>query len=105
MNGFSLFLAGDSMIVEPWSGVEAPAFLRLVEEIRSADAAITNLETVIHEFKGYPQANSGGIHMASPPLIASELVWAGFDMVSHANNHAFDYGSIGVLETLDHVRK
>jgi poly-gamma-glutamate capsule biosynthesis protein CapA/YwtB (metallophosphatase superfamily) len=102
---FSLFLAGDSIIVEPWSDVNDPSFLKLVDEIRSADAAITNLETVVHEFKGYPQADSGGIHMASPPRIASELAWAGFDMVANANNHAFDYGSIGVLETLDNVRK
>lgn len=102
---FSLFLAGDSLIVEPWSGVEDPEFIKLVDQIRSADAAITNLETVIHEFKGYPQAISGGTHMASPPRIAYELAWAGFDMVAHANNHTFDYGSIGVLETLDNVRK
>jgi len=32
-----------------------------------------------------------------------ELKWAGFDMVAHANNHAFDYGSSAILETLQHV--
>jgi poly-gamma-glutamate synthesis protein (capsule biosynthesis protein) len=41
--------------------------------------------------------------MASPPQIASELKWAGFDMLAHANNHAFDYGASGVLETIQHV--
>ena len=41
--------------------------------------------------------------MASPPLIAAELKWAGFDMLAHANNHAFDYGASGVLETIQHV--
>jgi poly-gamma-glutamate synthesis protein (capsule biosynthesis protein) len=41
--------------------------------------------------------------MASPPAIAAELKWAGVDMVAAANNHAFDYGSTGVLETLEHV--
>ena len=41
--------------------------------------------------------------MYSPPLIAAELKWAGFDMLAHANNHAFDYGSFGVLETIQHV--
>jgi poly-gamma-glutamate synthesis protein (capsule biosynthesis protein) len=43
--------------------------------------------------------------MASPPEIASELAWAGFDMVAHANNHTFDYGTTGVLENLEHVGK
>jgi poly-gamma-glutamate capsule biosynthesis protein CapA/YwtB (metallophosphatase superfamily) len=102
---FSLFLAGDTILVDPWSDVDDPAFTKLVGEIRSTDAAIANLETVIHEFKGFPQADSGGTYMASPPRIASEIAWAGFDMVAHANNHTFDYGSIGVLETLDNVRK
>lgn len=101
----SLFIAGDSLIVEPWSAVADPLFVQLVDEVRAADVAVTNLETVIHEFKGYPQADSGGIHMTSPPVVAAELAWAGFDVVAHANNHAFDYGSIGVLETLEHVRK
>jgi poly-gamma-glutamate capsule biosynthesis protein CapA/YwtB (metallophosphatase superfamily) len=101
----SLFLAGDAIITQPWSHVTDPDFVRLVAEIRAADVAITNLETVIHEFKGYAQAESGGIHMASPPLVASELKWAGIDMVADANNHAFDYGSIGVLENLENVSK
>jgi poly-gamma-glutamate synthesis protein (capsule biosynthesis protein) len=101
----SLFLAGDSIIVKPWSQVDDPAFLDLVAQIRGADVAIANLETVIHEFKGYAQLNAGGTYMASPPEIAAELAWAGFDMVAHANNHTFDYGTTGVLENLEHVGK
>lgn len=93
------------MITRSWSHVVDPAFLRLVSEIRAADVAIANLETVIHEFKGYAQHDSGGTHMASPPAIAAELKWAGFDMLAHANNHTFDYGSSAILETLLHVEQ
>ena len=100
----SLFLAGDTMLTQPWSELDDPDFLALIAEMRAADATILNLETVIHTFKGYPQADCGGTYMTSPPQIASELRWAGVNMVSHANNHAFDYGSIGVLETLEHSR-
>lgn len=103
--GLGLFLSGDSIITRPWSHVQNPSFLELVAEIRAADVSITNLETVIHEFKGYAQANSGGAYLASPPEVARELRWAGFDVVAHANNHAFDYGSTGVLETLEHVER
>jgi poly-gamma-glutamate synthesis protein (capsule biosynthesis protein) len=99
----SLFLAGDALITQPWSHVDDPDFLRVVAEMRAADIAIVNLETVIHEFKGHAQADSGGTYMASAPEIAGELKWAGVDMVSAANNHAFDYGSTGVLETIGHV--
>jgi poly-gamma-glutamate capsule biosynthesis protein CapA/YwtB (metallophosphatase superfamily) len=101
----SLLLAGDALITRPWSHVRDAAFLKLIEEIRASDVAIVNLETVIHEFKGYAQADSGGSYMASPPEIATELKWAGFDMLVHANNHAFDYGTSGVLETNEHVEK
>ena len=100
---FTLFLAGDALITQPWSHVEDPGFLRLVAEMRAADVSIINLETVIHDFKGYAQADSGGTYMTSPPPIAGELKWAGVDMMSSANNHAFDYGSTGILETVEHV--
>jgi poly-gamma-glutamate synthesis protein (capsule biosynthesis protein) len=99
----ALFLAGDAMITEPWSHVRDPAFERLVGEMRAADATLVNLEAVIHAFKGYAQADCGGTYLSAPPAIAGELKWAGVDMVAHANNHAFDYGSTGVLETLAHV--
>jgi len=75
----------------------------LVAEMRAADASIVNLETVIHEFNGHAQADSGGIYTASPPAIAGELKWAGVDMVAHANNHAFDYGEGGLLATTKHL--
>ncbi|MGH6894188.1 MAG: CapA family protein, partial [Dongiaceae bacterium] len=99
----SLFLAGDAMITRPWSRVADQAFLDLVARMRAADVAIVNLETVIHEFQDYAQAQSGGAWMASPPAIAAELKWAGIDMLAHANNHAFDYGAGGILETLRHA--
>jgi poly-gamma-glutamate capsule biosynthesis protein CapA/YwtB (metallophosphatase superfamily) len=101
---FSIVLAGDAILARPWSHLDDADFLNLIEKIRGADVAITNLETVIHEFKGYAQADSGGLHMASHPSIAAELKWAGFDMVAHANNHAFDYGTSGVLETGYHCK-
>jgi poly-gamma-glutamate capsule biosynthesis protein CapA/YwtB (metallophosphatase superfamily) len=101
----ALFLAGDLLIARPWSEDGDPAFLGLVRQIRAADVAIGNLETVIHERRGYAQADSGGTYAAAPPQVARDLAWAGFTMVAHANNHAFDFGSIGVLETLDHVRQ
>jgi poly-gamma-glutamate synthesis protein (capsule biosynthesis protein) len=90
-------------MTRPWSHVGDECFLELVETIRNADVSLTNLETVIHEFNGYAQAHCGGTYMASPPQIASELRWAGLDMIAHANNHSFDYGSTGVLETISHA--
>jgi poly-gamma-glutamate synthesis protein (capsule biosynthesis protein) len=101
----SLFVAGDAIITQPWSHITDPQFLRMIDEIRAADVAIGNLETLIHEYRGYAQAESGGTWLASPPEIADELVWAGFDVMAHANNHTFDYGSIGVLETHENASR
>ena len=102
-NNHTLFLAGDTMITQPWAQVKDTAFIQLIEEIRNSDISIVNLETIIHEFLGYAQAHSGGSYMASPPAISAELKWAGIDMVSHANNHAFDYGPEGIIETLQYI--
>jgi poly-gamma-glutamate capsule biosynthesis protein CapA/YwtB (metallophosphatase superfamily) len=104
-DSFSLFVAGDMIVMRPLSNSDDPRFLQLVQEIRSADVAVVNLETLFHEFKGYPQANSGGTYMATAPAIAQDLAWAGIDMVGNANNHTYDYGSIGVLENLKNLAK
>ena len=99
----SVFIAGDAIITQPWSHFDEPEFLKLMDEVSSADVAAVNLEMLIHDFEAYPSANSGGTWMAARPLIAQELKWAGFDMVSNANNHSFDYGTIGVLKTIEHI--
>jgi poly-gamma-glutamate capsule biosynthesis protein CapA/YwtB (metallophosphatase superfamily) len=104
-DSLSLFVAGDMIVMRPLSNTDDPRFLQLVHEIRNADVAAVNLETLFHEFKGYPQANSGGTYMATSPEIAKDLAWAGIDMVGNANNHTYDYGSIGVLENLQNLAK
>jgi poly-gamma-glutamate synthesis protein (capsule biosynthesis protein) len=101
----TLFLAGDAIITQPWSADDDPSFLTLVDAIRATDVALVNLEVVLHEYKGYAQADHSGGYMAARSGIAAELAWAGVDMVASANNHSFDYGSIGVLETIDSVAK
>lgn len=101
----SIFIAGDAIITQPWSHFDEPEFLQLIDEVSRADVAAVNLEMLIHDYEAYPSANSGGTWMAARPLIARELRWAGFDMASNANNHSFDYGTIGVLKTVEHMEK
>jgi poly-gamma-glutamate synthesis protein (capsule biosynthesis protein) len=95
-NEISIFIAGDAIITQPWSHLDGSAFLHLVKEIRGAEVAIVNLETLIHDFKGYPQANIGGTYMASNPKIADELAWAGFDVaLVSATSTYVDHGRAG----------
>ncbi len=77
----------------------------MIELIRSSNMAFTNLEMLFHDYGPYPMAVSGGIYMRGDPKLAKELVWAGFDMVSRANNHTGDYGVLGQQLTTKYVRE
>ena len=93
-------LTGDAIISQRLSPFDEPEYLRMIEIIRDADLAFTNLEVLFHNYtEGYPATHSGGTWMAAEPYIAGELVWAGFDMVSRANNHTMDYGAGGMRAT------
>jgi poly-gamma-glutamate capsule biosynthesis protein CapA/YwtB (metallophosphatase superfamily) len=102
---FTLALTGDSIITRRLSVYREPEFLKLIELLRSADAAFTNLEVLFHDYESYPMHQSGGTYMRAEPALADELVWAGFDLVSRANNHAGDYGVLGMQLTSKYVRQ
>lgn len=55
----TMFLSGDALISLPWSYHDEPEFLGLIDEIRNADVAITNLEMLLHDYKGFVQAENG----------------------------------------------
>lgn len=106
--GVSLVVAaaGDSMITRRLSVFKEKRYLALVDLIRSADVAFTNLEMLLHSYESYPGARPGkGAYMAGEPYLAEELRWMGFDMVSCATNHAGDYSYGGMFSTMDAVEK
>jgi poly-gamma-glutamate capsule biosynthesis protein CapA/YwtB (metallophosphatase superfamily) len=96
---FTMALTGDSIITRRLSIYNEPSFLQMIELIRSTDVAFTNLEMLFHDYETYPMHQSGGTYMRADPALAKELTWAGFDMVSRANNHAGDYGVQGMRLT------
>ena len=102
-NNFTLALTGDSLITMKLSVHTDPPFLKMIELIRGADVAFTNLEMLLHNYEPYPSTESGGTYMRADPSMAKELVWAGFDMVARANNHSGDYGVEGARLTTRHV--
>ena len=94
-------LTGDAIITQRLSPFEEPEYLAMIDVIRRADMAFTNLEVLFHNYtEGYQSAHSGGTWMAAEPYLAGELIWAGFDMVSTANNHTMDYGAGGLRSTI-----
>jgi poly-gamma-glutamate capsule biosynthesis protein CapA/YwtB (metallophosphatase superfamily) len=100
----TLALTGDTIIMQRLQVFQEPEFTRLFDLIRGADAAFTNLETLFHDYEAAPAHESGGTWMRTDPPILEELVWAGFDLVSRANNHAGDFGPLGSQITSRYVR-
>ncbi len=99
----TMALTGDSIITMKLSVHTEPQFTKMIDLIRGADVAFTNLEMLFHDYEPFPATQSGGTYMRGDPALAKELVWAGFDMVARANNHTNDYGVGGAQLTTKYV--
>ena len=101
----TMALTGDSIITRKLSVYEEPEFLRMIDLLRGADLAFTNLEILFHDWESYPMSSSGGTYMRAQPELVQEFVWAGIDIGSLANNHSGDYGPPAMLLTEKYVRE
>ena len=73
--------------------------------LRSADITFGNLESQLTDLDGETQSPTNEYRFAGPPDGAQTLANAGFDIVSVANNHMWDYGKDSLFETLDNLDK
>jgi poly-gamma-glutamate capsule biosynthesis protein CapA/YwtB (metallophosphatase superfamily) len=85
------------------SGDTDYAFAKTRDIISAADVAFGNLESTISEQNGITQ--NGVWCFTAPPIAAETLAHAGFDMVSLANNHVWDFGKRALLETPGYLDK
>lgn len=69
--------------------------------LSAADLAMVNLETAITA-RGSPVAGKN-FHFRSPAESFIALKSAGVDVVNMANNHALDYGPVGMQDTFDAI--
>jgi len=75
-------------------------FAKIADEIKNADLAMANLESQISD-KG---SKVGSIYSFRAPVKAMQgLVFSGIDIVSLANNHALDYGSLALKDSLERL--
>ena len=101
----SILVAGDAMITKRMSPFREPSFLKLVEVIRGADLSVVNAEMLFHNFEMSWQGKDSISYQVSDPANLKELKWMGFDVVTTANNHAFDYSEEGLLATLRNMKE
>lgn len=70
--------------------------------VEKADYSTLNLETTltgnkVYRYSSYPKFNS-------PDELADGLRYAGFDLISTANNHAYDKGDLSIKNTLSTLK-
>lgn len=99
----TMMLTGESLITRRMSIFKEPSFLKMVELMRSNDVTFTNAEMLFHNYESAPNPHQFGTYMRADPAIIKELQWLGINLVSCANNHAYDYGEGGVLENIENL--
>ena len=100
---FTIALAGDTMLTRKLTPFKEDQFLQLREILRGADAAFANLEGTVHTWDEGTPGITQGTFMTTDPKLLEDLKWLGINIVSCANNHAFDYGEGGVLANIRHL--
>lgn len=101
---FSFVTVGQSLIKRDLRAYDDPAFRDCVDIIRAGDVAFTNLEATIKGAHGGWPTKASYVGVAEP-LVLDNLKEFGFDMLSLANNHAFDLGPPGVLSTMEEAAR
>ena len=106
LDSIELAAVGDVLLHVPVHNAarQAGGYDRLFASVRdslsAADITFANLETPIAPLTGGP---SKPFVFNSPPSVLGALKRAGIDVVSYANNHVYDQGRAGLIETLQHL--
>lgn len=80
----------------------ATAFGPISSVFTEADVAMVNLETAVTD-RGTPEPKT--FHFRAPATAYDAMRAAGIDIASLANNHALDYGQVGLLDTIDQAHE
>lgn len=101
-NGFSLAAVGDLIQTHPVSPARTSGFAEVIGWVSAATVAFGNFESSaldMKAFRGYPEAENGGLWLRSEPKVVPDLRAMGFDLVARANNNSYDWGVEGMRET------
>lgn len=101
--GLRVDLLGQALIEHAPTAAEWPGRAGVIGVLEGADTVFTNLETVIRGPRAEaPTRELLTLHAATPDILET-LKGVGADLLTTANNHAFDLGSGGILDTLDAI--
>jgi poly-gamma-glutamate capsule biosynthesis protein CapA/YwtB (metallophosphatase superfamily) len=91
----SILMLGNGDYTYPW--------LNIADFFRKADVSVINVETPVTS-KGVLNWMKVGPWFRANPLALDGLKYAGIDVVSVGNNHAFDYSRSGFVDTLANIK-
>jgi poly-gamma-glutamate capsule biosynthesis protein CapA/YwtB (metallophosphatase superfamily) len=92
-------LLGQRLLHEP----QHDAFATVRALLDPADLRFVNLECTISDQGGETQSPISQLVFTAPPATAPALARARIDVVSLANNHAWDYGEAALRETFERL--
>lgn len=98
-----LLFSGDFVPLDQSDATKEIFDSKLLELINSFDMHITNLECPLTN--AYVKIKKSGPHLKSTPDSVHQLIAAKVNIVCLANNHIFDYGEKGLIDTIDVCEK
>lgn len=109
---FSIAMAGDIMMGTTFPNTALPPdsgrllFKDVSSVLRNADIAVANLEgTLCDTGTTTKKKSANNYSFRTPPAFAQRLNEAGFDFLSMANNHSYDFGEAGIRSTEQTLRQ
>lgn len=97
------FSAAGDMLIQRLIPTDYDGFDQVRNYICKADAKFFNLETTIHKGIHFGNQFNGGSYLRADPAVLDIAAAYGFNMLSFANNHTFDFGYGGLEDTLNAV--
>ncbi len=101
MPNVSLLATGDAMLTHAITSAMDDDFRDLVTILKETDVSITNLEMSYPGRDRHPSTTMHGTPMSADPALLSEFEKMGFDLYAMGNNHATDYGTDGLVATME----
>ena len=98
------FTAAGDMLIQRVISTEYDGFKEVSDYIKKGDARFFNFESVIYREGIWGNQFNGGSYHNSDPRTLNIAKEYGFNMMSFANNHTFDWGYGGLISTLEALK-
>lgn len=100
-----MMVVGQALIDYDIRQYRPDSFNEMKDAIRGGDVTFTNLEVPIRTSEKVKAVKTGVSAHGAPPPVLDALKELGFNLLSLSNNHSWDFGVQGLLDTIEESRK